>query len=129
MSPPEREAHLGDGRTLRVLEQGDLRGHPVFYLHGTPGSRLLFDRQVGDASRHGLRLIGPNRPGYDGSTPNPGRCIGDEAADVAAIADALGLDRFAVYGHSGGAAPLVVFRSVSMGSHRRFQGKASMMAL
>jgi pimeloyl-ACP methyl ester carboxylesterase len=29
----------------------------------------------------------------------------DDAADVAAIADSLGLDRFAVWGHSGGGAP------------------------
>jgi pimeloyl-ACP methyl ester carboxylesterase len=65
----------------------------------------LFDRQVENARRHTLRLIGHDRPGYGGSTPNPGRRIGDEAADVAAIADALGLDRFAVYGHSGGGAP------------------------
>ena len=70
-----------------------------------PGSRLLYGRQVEDASRHGLRLIGHDRPGYGGSTPKAGRCIGDEAADVAAIADGLGLDQFAVYGHSGGGAP------------------------
>jgi len=105
MSPSERDVYVADGRTLRVLQDGDLRGHPVFYLHGTPGSRLLFHRQVEDASRHALRLIGHDRPGYGGSTPKPGRRIGDEAADVAAIADALGLDQFAVYGHSGGGAP------------------------
>ena len=43
-----------------------------------------------------------DRPGYGGSTPNPGRDIASAAADVAYAADALGLDRFAVMGHSGG---------------------------
>ena len=105
MPPSERDVHLADGRTLRVLEDGDPRGHPVFYLHGTPGSRLLYEKQVQDAGRRGIRLIAHDRAGYGGSTPKPGRRIGDEATDVAAIADALGLDRFAVYGHSGGGAP------------------------
>jgi pimeloyl-ACP methyl ester carboxylesterase len=90
---------------LRILEEGDPRGHPVFFLHGSPGSRLLFPGQVQEARRKSIRLIGHDRPGYGGSTPKPGRTVADEAADVSAIADALGIDRFAVYGHSGGGAP------------------------
>ena len=43
-----------------------------------------------------------DRPGYGGSTPHPGRDIASAADDVAVIADALGIDRFAVLGHSGG---------------------------
>ncbi len=43
-----------------------------------------------------------DRPGYGGSTPAPGRDIASAAADVAAVADALGIARFAVMGHSGG---------------------------
>jgi pimeloyl-ACP methyl ester carboxylesterase len=105
MTAAERDVPTADGRTLRVLQDGDPHGLPVFYLHGTPGCRLLFGRQVEDAHRRGLRLIGHDRPGYGGSTRRPGRSIGDEATDVAAIADALGIDRFAVYGFSGGGAP------------------------
>ncbi len=41
-------------------------------------------------------------PGYGGSSPQPGRTVASVAADVAAVADALGIDRFAVMGHSGG---------------------------
>jgi pimeloyl-ACP methyl ester carboxylesterase len=102
MSPSERDVHLADGRTLRVLEDGDPRGRPVFYLHGTPGSRVLYEKQVQDARRRGIRLIGYDRPGYGRSTPKHGRRVADAASDVLSIADALGLDRFAVYGHSGG---------------------------
>jgi pimeloyl-ACP methyl ester carboxylesterase len=101
----ERDVHTVDGRTLHVIEDGDPRGLPVFVHHGTPGCRLLFPGHVEDARRRGLRLIGHDRPGYGGSTRKPGRRIGDEAGDVAAIADALGIDRFAVYGYSGGGAP------------------------
>jgi pimeloyl-ACP methyl ester carboxylesterase len=105
MTAVERDVHLGDGRTLRVREDGDLRGSPVFSFHGTPGSRLLYPKHVQDAARRGLRLIGYDRPGYGGSTPKPGRRMVEAAGDVAAIADALGLDRFALWGHSGGGGP------------------------
>ena len=101
----ESTVQLPSGRVLEVLEGGDPKGRPVFALHGTPGSRLLFRPHVEDAERHGIRLIGYNRPGYGGSTPVPGRRVVDAAADVAAIADHLGLDRFAVWGHSGGGDP------------------------
>jgi pimeloyl-ACP methyl ester carboxylesterase len=50
----------------------------------------------------GLRLITFDRPGYGGSDRKPQRTVADAAADVAAVADALGLDRFAVMGRSGG---------------------------
>jgi pimeloyl-ACP methyl ester carboxylesterase len=101
----ERNVQTGDGRTLRVLEAGDPGGRPVFFLHGTPGCRFLFADQVEDARRQGLRLIGHDRAGYGGSSPNKGRRIVDEAADVTTIANSLGIDRFAVYGWSGGGAP------------------------
>ena len=91
-----------DGRVLCVLEAGQADGQPVFALHGTPGSRVLWRGLVEDAERRGLRLLAYDRPGYGGSDPHPGRTVADAAADVAAIADALGIDRFAVEGGSGG---------------------------
>ncbi|MCI4369026.1 MAG: alpha/beta hydrolase [Thermoplasmata archaeon] len=105
MPPREREVRHADGRTLRVVEDGDLHGRPVFVLHGSPCSRLLYQKHVDDATRRGVRLIGHDRPGYGGSSPQPGRTIGDEAADVRAIADELGIERFGVWGFSGGGAP------------------------
>jgi pimeloyl-ACP methyl ester carboxylesterase len=68
-----------------------------------PGSRLLCpDRSATVAA--GVRLIGFDRPGYGGSDPKPGRTIADGADDVGAVADALGIDRFAVVGWSSGGA-------------------------
>jgi pimeloyl-ACP methyl ester carboxylesterase len=53
--------------------------------------------------QRGVRLISYDRPGYGGSDRKPGRRVVDVAEDVTAIADELGLDRFAVVGRSGGA--------------------------
>jgi pimeloyl-ACP methyl ester carboxylesterase len=90
------------GREIAVQEWGDPAGRPVFYLHGTPSSRL--ERCVGGGAlgRLGVRLITYDRPGYGRSTARPDRTVGDAAGDVAAVADALGVGRFAVYGASGG---------------------------
>ncbi|MFZ1024485.1 MAG: alpha/beta fold hydrolase, partial [Thermoplasmata archaeon] len=55
-----------------------------------------------DAARRGLRLIGYDRPGYGSSAPMRGRRVADAALDVLAIANHLNLDRFAIWGHSGG---------------------------
>ena len=54
------------------------------------------------AAQRTIRWVSHDRPGYGGSTPQPGRDVASAAADVAAIADALGIERFAVMGHSGG---------------------------
>jgi pimeloyl-ACP methyl ester carboxylesterase len=101
MEPREGTVRL-DGRELAFLEDGDLGGYPVFYHHGTPSSALLYRAWVEDARRQGVRLIGYDRPGYGGSTRHPGRAVADAAGDVAAIADHLGLERFATWGISGG---------------------------
>jgi len=91
-----------DGRALGVAQWGAPDGSPLFSLHGTPGSR--FGRHPDEAAleRAGVRVVTYDRPGYGVSTRLPGRRVVDCAADVAAIADALGIDRFAVSGGSGG---------------------------
>jgi pimeloyl-ACP methyl ester carboxylesterase len=90
------------GRTLTVREGGDPAGVPVLIHHGTPSSSLLYEPQVHNAAERGIRLIGYDRPGYGGSTRNPGRAVADCAADVAAICDALEIERFCTWGISGG---------------------------
>lgn len=91
-----------DGRTILVAERGDPHGRPVLMHHGTPGSRLMFDRDVTRAEGLGVRLISYDRPGYGGSDRLAGRTVADCAADVRAIAGTLGIDRLAVMGASGG---------------------------
>jgi pimeloyl-ACP methyl ester carboxylesterase len=95
-------AYSADGRRLAVNLSGDPGGDPVFYLHGTPGSRVgprPTDQELKD--RH-VWLIGFDRPGYGRSDRKESRTVADVAPDVEAIADSLGLERFAVLGRSGG---------------------------
>ena len=91
-----------DGRTLRVHEDGDPDGVAIVVHHGTPSSGLLYPPHAQDAAERGIRLVGYDRPGYGGSTPRPGRSVADAAADVEALVDTLGIERFATYGASGG---------------------------
>lgn len=93
---------LADGRTLMAAEWGDPAGAPVLSLHGTPGSRVRRFHDEGLYRRLGVRLVTYDRPGYGGSDRHRGRSVADCAADVAALADALGIERFAVTGRSGG---------------------------
>ncbi|SEE34260.1 Pimeloyl-ACP methyl ester carboxylesterase [Streptomyces sp. KS_5] len=92
-----------DGRHLLVERVGDPMGMPVFLLHGTPGSRLGPRPRSMFLYHLRMQVITYDRPGYGGSHRQPGRRVVDAVADVVAIADTLGLDRFAVVGRSGGA--------------------------
>jgi pimeloyl-ACP methyl ester carboxylesterase len=101
MLPPTEIARTTDGRDLAICEWGSPAGRPVFFLHGMPGGRY-FRHAGGEYDRIGMRLITFDRPGYGKSTRHPGRTVADGAGDVAAVADHLGVDRFAVLGASGG---------------------------
>jgi pimeloyl-ACP methyl ester carboxylesterase len=100
----EETIDLPDGRRLGYAEVGDPKGAPVLYFHGIPGSRLDFTAGRYDALLRaaGVRFIAVDRPGFGLSDPKPGRGHAEWAADVSALADLLGLDRFAVLGYSRG---------------------------
>ena len=92
---------LPDGRRLAYCDWGDPDGVPVVLFHGAPGSRRFHpDEQVTAAA--GVRLVTFDRPGFGASDRLEGRSLLDTAPDVAALADHLGLDRFAVVGVSAG---------------------------
>lgn len=93
---------LPDGRTLGYECLGDPKGRPLFFFHGTPGSRKVVTAEEEIARMDGVRLILPERPGYGLSTPRPDRTLLNWAEDVAALADHLGYETFAVSGISGG---------------------------
>jgi pimeloyl-ACP methyl ester carboxylesterase len=93
---------LSDGRVLEVITAGPRDGMPVVIHHGTPDAAGIFNPVVEAGAERGLRHIGYSRPGFGDSTRLAGRRVASCAADVAAIADALGYDRFYTVGGSGG---------------------------
>jgi len=97
-----REIDIDRGnRVLRARDAGHPDGAAVIYFHGTPGSRLDLAFGEGIAAEHGVRLISFDRPGYGGSTAAPFG-LASIAADAHAVADGLGVARFATLGMSGG---------------------------
>jgi pimeloyl-ACP methyl ester carboxylesterase len=99
----EAGLNLADGRILHYYDQGPADAAlAVFWLHGTPNVGAPPAPLFAEAARLGLRWLGYDRPGYGGSSARPGRDVASCARDVAAIADRLGIERFAVMGHSGG---------------------------
>src|SRR6266540_700100 len=93
---------LPDGRWLAYTEFGDPDVRPVLLFHGTPGYRHNPWTTDAELRSAGVRLIVPDRPGVGRSTPQPGRRLLDWPDDVQHLADALGLERFAVVGFSNG---------------------------
>ena len=94
---------LPDGRQLGYCCYGELDGHAVVALHGTPGSRYKFSVADSEAKRLGLRLICPDRWGY-GLSDAPQRSAGlaDYASDIESLLEVVGVERFSVVGVSGG---------------------------
>jgi pimeloyl-ACP methyl ester carboxylesterase len=91
-----------DGRTLCFADWGPPDGYPVLFLHGSPGCRLNLDKAE-LVPPLGGRLVTYDRPGNGRSDRNRGRMAVDCVSDVEAVADALGLEEFAVLGGSAGA--------------------------
>jgi pimeloyl-ACP methyl ester carboxylesterase len=97
----ERDLELGGGRRLHVYDTGG-GGLAVFWQHGTPNLGEPPAPLLPAGERLGVRFVSHDRPGYGSSTALSGRDVASVAADVGGIADALGIERFAVMGHSGG---------------------------
>jgi len=92
---------LSDGRRFGYAEYGDPEGYPVFLFHGNPGSRLSWGLIPGSPFLSGIHIIAPDRPGY-GLTDFRKNALENWPSDVAELANHLGIDKFAVFGPSGG---------------------------
>jgi pimeloyl-ACP methyl ester carboxylesterase len=93
---------LPDGRRLGYADYGDPQGLPIIGLHGTPGSRRMLRIADPVARRLRIRLLAPERPGFGISCYQRDRDLASYARDIGHFADALGLQRFAMAGISGG---------------------------
>lgn len=99
----QQTIQLTDGRIIGFAEYGDPNGHPVFYFHGFPGSRLEAERFHDYAEKNGYRIIGIDRPGYGLSTFAQNRSLLNWPDDVKELADSLKVEKFSIMGHSAGA--------------------------
>ncbi|MGH3259489.1 MAG: alpha/beta fold hydrolase [Streptosporangiaceae bacterium] len=93
---------LPDGRRIDVRVSGPADGLPLVFHHGTPGAATPIRAMERAAHARGLRLVTTSRPGYGGSTRQPGRTVADVAADTAAVLAAIGAERCLIAGWSGG---------------------------
>ena len=93
---------LKDGRKLGYIDLGKSDGKPLFHFNGFPGSRLEVTILADRAIKKNIRVIGIDRPGMGLSDFKKNRTLLDWPDDVVELADALGIDKFAVEGISGG---------------------------
>lgn len=111
-----RRVPVADGVSLNVAVAGS--GSPVVLLHGFPQTHLMWRHVAADlAADH--TVICPDLRGYGASDKPPANADADAdtdayakrtmAADIVALARALGHERFALAGHDRGA--LVAFRA------------------
>ena len=101
----ETDVQLGDGRTLHAYDAGaeDADGRlAVFWHHGSLNFGAPPEPLFPAAEELGIRWVSYDRPGYGGSTPSPDRDVASAAGYASAVADTLGIDRFAVVGYSHG---------------------------
>jgi pimeloyl-ACP methyl ester carboxylesterase len=100
----EIDVALPDGRMLHAFDV-EPEGETVLTLawhHGSPQTGAPLPPVLEAAASRGIRVFSYARPAYGGSTARPGRDVASAATDVAAVADALGIERFAAMGASGG---------------------------
>ncbi len=94
---------LPGGRRLCYAEYGDPGGQPIFVFHGNPNSRLLWNVIPGSPFLPDTRLIAPDRPGFGRTDFVEGvTTLENWPNDVVALADSLGIGRFAIFAPSGG---------------------------
>ncbi|MFB5189011.1 alpha/beta fold hydrolase [Alicyclobacillus fastidiosus] len=98
----KRLVTLPDGRDVEVVEAGEENRPAILVHNGTPSAAGLIQEHVEDAVARGLRIVSYGRPGYGQSTRQPGRSVASAAKDTLDLADALGIERFATWGISGG---------------------------
>lgn len=102
----QRLIKLSTGVTLNVVLAGDPKNPPVILLHGFPESHRTW-RELAPRLERRLFLVMPDQRGFAGS--DLPRDVDDYRTDVLvddifALADALGIDRFALVGHDWGGA-------------------------
>src|SRR3954469_2094498 len=101
-----RRIALATGVTLNVAVAGSNAASPLILLHGFPESHRTWRHQIEALAADHL-VVAPDQRGFAGSDKPEGvenYETGKVVADVIALADALGIDRFTLAGHDWGGA-------------------------
>jgi pimeloyl-ACP methyl ester carboxylesterase len=102
----ELDVRLDDGRVVHAFDSGPIdaedEGLAIVWHHGSPQTGAILDPLLEQGAKRGLRFVSCARASYGGSSPNPGRSIASVAAEIRVVVDALGIERFATIGASGG---------------------------
>ena len=101
--PPSRFVTLPDGARAHVRDRGQRDGHPIVLLHGSNASLLTWEpwaRRLEDT----FRVVTVDLPGHGltGAVPNGDYSQKGMTTFVGEVADALGLQTFALGGNSMG---------------------------
>ncbi|NJC96002.1 MAG: alpha/beta hydrolase [Anaerolineales bacterium] len=98
----DQRYQLPNGRKLAYNEYGASNGTPLFYFHGSPGSRTEAALYAGEELLQSLdvRLIAMDRPGMGLSDFQPNRRLLGFPDDVLALADHLNIERFSTLSYS-----------------------------
>ena len=102
----QRRVELATGVGLDVVDIGPRDGETLIFLHGFPESHRTWRHQLVALSQR-YRCIAPDQRGYRGSDKPEGvdAYSADKLiADIFALADALGVERFTIVGHDWGGA-------------------------
>ena len=103
MDTENQTIQLRDGRRLGFAQYGPVEGQPIIYLSGGNSSRFEGRWFVHAVEQANVNLIVPDRPGFGLSDFQPNRQFLDWPADVTQLAEALQIERFGIFGLSGGA--------------------------
>lgn len=105
--PTRIERYSRGALSFDVSDTGPPDGRPVILLHGFPEDRHCWDAIGESLAAEGYRVLAPDQRGYSPAARPSGRrayAMPELNADVIALADAAGIDRFDVVGHDWGGA-------------------------
>lgn len=118
----DREGLLGATRIFHLARRqiaaadfGPPDGEPVLFVHGGMGSRRVATRLCTALQAHGYRPLGVDRPGFGLTDPAAGDPFVAAAADMAALLDALGIERVRLLARDGGAPAALAFAALHPG--------------
>ena len=90
-----------NGQTVAYFDYGQ-SDNVVFFHHGMPTAGPIAPYIMRNADANGFRIIEVVRPGYGSSTVISDRSVNTISQINLDIADALGIENFAIFGTSGG---------------------------